>query len=118
MMKKMFHVYLVLGFAIFGGGMFLIPGLWKIAWLLGCVAVVVFLPQILSAVLDPVNERHIRDYCNEVGVTDVKVKPFPNHYGVEYWKGGRKCYSKCKVVGGKIHWKGSSPSDVEEPVIY
>jgi hypothetical protein len=108
----MFYVYVVLGFAIFGAGILLLPGWWKVAWVgLGFVTMI-FLPKILSLFLDPLNTKRIRTYCVEAGVTDIEVQPFPNHYGVHFKKNGRKHYAKCKVAGGKVEWKGPSPADI------
>lgn len=109
----MFYVYLVAGFAVFGFGLILIPGWWKLAWVAACSALVVFLPALLAKVLDPLNANRIRKYCAGVGVTNVEVKPFPNHYGVHFTKNDRKHYAKCVVAGGTIKWKGPSPAEIQ-----
>ena len=83
---RMFYVYLTAGFALFGVGLLLAPGWWKLAWAVGCLALMVFLPALLAKVLDPLNAKRIRAYCAAVGVTDVEVQPFPNHYGVRFRK--------------------------------
>ena len=51
----MFYAYLVLGFGIFGAGMFLVPGWYKMLWIVGCLAAVIALPAVLERVLDPLN---------------------------------------------------------------
>ncbi len=108
----MFYAYLILGFAIFGGGVVLIPGWWKVAWIAACIAIALFLPSMLASILDPLNTRRIKSYCANVGVTDVQVRPFPNHYGVHFKKNDRKHYAKCNVVRGKIKWTGPSPAEI------
>ena len=108
----MFYFYLVAGFAIFGAGLLLVPGWWKLAWVAACLVLAMFLPLILGALLDPLNAKRIRSHCTEVGATDVEVQPFPNHYGVHFTKNDRKHYAKCTVVRGKITWKGPSPGEI------
>jgi hypothetical protein len=109
----MFYAYLIAGFAVFGVGLFLAPGWWKVAWVVACFALMVFLPSLLAKVLDPLNAKRIRAYCADAGATDVEVQPFPNHYGVHFLKNDRKHYAKCTVVGGKIKWKGPSPAEAQ-----
>jgi thiol:disulfide interchange protein len=108
----MFYVYLIFGFVLFGAGLFLIPGYWKLAWVAACFALVMFLPVMLAALLDPINTRRIRSFCASVGASDVKVEPFPNHYGVHFRKNDQKHYAKCTVTRGKIKWKGLSPAEI------
>jgi hypothetical protein len=108
----MFYVYLVAGFAVFIAGVLIVPGWWKLAWIAACLALMAFLPAILAKVLDPLNAKRIRAYCADAGVTDVRVEPFPNHYGVHFTKNDQKHYAKCAVVRGKIKWKGASPAEV------
>lgn len=112
-LSGMFYVYLIAGLAVFGAGLFLAPAWWKLAWVAACLALIAFLPALLAKVLDPLNAERIRAYCLAVGATDVKVQPFPNHYGVHFRKNDRKHYAKCTVAGGKIKWKGASPADVQ-----
>jgi hypothetical protein len=109
----MFYFYLVAGFAVFGAGVFILPGWWKAPWIAACLAFMVFLPAVLAKFLDPLNANRIRAYCDSIGVTDVEVKPFPNHYGVHFRKNERKHYAKCTVARGKIKWKGPSPAEVQ-----
>jgi hypothetical protein len=109
----MFYFYLIAGFAVFGAGLFLAPGWWKAAWVVVCLALMVFLPLLLAKVLDPLNASRIRAYCAKAGVTDVEIQPFPNHYGVHFRKNDRKHYVKCTVSGGNIKWKGPSPAEVQ-----
>jgi len=71
----------------------------------------VFLPTILARVLDPINARRIRAYCESVGCSVTEIKPFPNHYGVSFEKNGKKGYAKCRVSKGGIRWKGKSPQE-------
>ena len=109
----MFYFYLVAGFAVFGAGLLIVPGLWKVAWVAAFLVLLAFVPTLLAKILDPLNARRIRAYCFEVGVTNVEIQPFPNHYGVHFTKNDRKHYAKCKVTGGRIEWKGPSPAEVE-----
>jgi hypothetical protein len=108
-----FYVYLIAGFMVFGIGLILTPGWWKLGWVAVCLALMLFLPAILAKVLDPLNAKRICAYCAEVGVTDVEVTPFPNHYGVHFRKNDRKHYAKCTVRRGYIKWKGPSPAEVQ-----
>ena len=108
----MFYVYLIIGFAIFGVGLVLMSGWWRLAWIAACLATAMVLPLILGAILDPLNARRIKSYCAGAGATDVEVEPFPNHYGVHFRKNERKHYAKCRVVRGKIEWKGTSPAEI------
>jgi len=108
-----FYKYLIFGFVIFGVGLILIPGWWRVAWIGACLVAMMFMPLILSTILDPLNAKRIRSYCVGAGVTDVEVKPYPNHYGVHFKKNGQKHYAKCKVERGKIKWKGFSPEEIQ-----
>jgi len=107
----MFCLYLALGFAIFGAGVLAVPGWWKLAWIALCLVVVMFLPTVLAKILDPLNARRIRAHCAAVGITNVEVEPFPNHYGVRFRKDDKKHYAKCAVVRGRIEWKGRAPEE-------
>ena len=109
----MFYAYVIFGFAVFGAGLIVVRGWWKLAWVAACFLMVVFLPLILGALLDPLNAKRIRSYCAGVGATNVEVQPFPNHYGVHFQKNDRKHYAKCKVVRGKLNWTGPSPGEME-----
>jgi hypothetical protein len=109
----MFYLYGVAGFAVFGAGLIIAPGLWKVAWVAAFIALLAFLPTLLAKILDPLNARRIRAYCVEVGVTNVEIQPFPNHYGVHFTKDDRKHYAKCTVARGRIKWKGPSPVEVK-----
>lgn len=68
-------------------------------------------PAILALVLDPINIKRIRSQCAALGLTDVRVDPFPNHYGVRFRKGGQEFYAKCAMKGFKLKWKGKSLED-------
>lgn len=85
----------------------------KVALILaGTIAVVLvlaFLPNILARVLDPRHMKVIRAHCEAVGLSDIEVKAWPNHYGVSFHKDGNKHYAKCRVVKGVIRWKGKAP---------
>lgn len=109
----MIYAYLIIGFAAFGAGLIVIPGYWKLAWVGACLVLLMFLPSILATVLDPLNARRIRSYCEGAGARDVEVKPFPNHYGVHFSKNDRKHYAKRKIMRGKIVWKGPSPAEIQ-----
>jgi hypothetical protein len=97
-----FYVYLALGFGIFGVGMFLVPGWFKVLWVAGCFVAVLALPVILERVLDPLNIRRISRYLAASGASDIKVQPFPNHYGAHYIRDGVKHYAKCSVKRGMV----------------
>lgn len=71
-----------------------------------------FLPLILAKILDPINITRIHRICEASDCTEIKVKAFPNHYGVTFRKGGKAHYLKCKAVGFKIKWKGQEPKNV------
>jgi hypothetical protein len=80
--------------------------------LIGLLGLLAAVPTVLAWALDPVNSRRIRKYCESLGLTDIAIKPFPNHYGVHFTKDGQKLYAKCSVVGRKIKWKGPSPVEM------
>ena len=98
----MFYVYLALGFVVFGTGMFLIPGWFKILWAAGCFALAAALPLILERLLDPLNMRRIARHLLATGATEIEVEPFPNHYGARYNRDGARHYAKCSVKRGKV----------------
>ena len=98
----MFYAYLALGFGIFGAGMYLVPGWFKVLWAAGCLALAVALPAILERVLDPLNIRRITRHLAGTGASDIQVQPFPNHYGAHYIRDGVKHYAKCSVKRGKV----------------
>jgi hypothetical protein len=79
---------------------------------IGVVALLAAIPTLISLVLDPLNTRRIQAYCDTQGLQDVTVKAYPNHYGVEAIKGGRRIYAKCSVIGRRIKWKGPSPAEL------
>lgn len=110
--RCMFYVFVITGFVIFFAGLSFAPGWWKLAWIATFVGVLAYLPLILARFLDPFNATRIRKYCAEVGVTDVEIQPFPNHYGVHFRKNDRKHYAKCRVSWGKVTWKGPSPAEI------
>jgi hypothetical protein len=107
----MFYVGVAIGFVIFTAGTILVPDWWKLAWIAGCVAALAVLPSVLASVLDPLNVARIRRYCRRIGVSEVSIEVFPNHYGVHFRKNDQKHYAKCLVKGGQIKWKGVSPED-------
>jgi hypothetical protein len=76
---------------------------------IGLLALLAFLPTILSFVLDPLYIWQIRRYCAQRRLENVEIKAWPNHYGVHFSSGGQKKYAKCSVIFGKIRWKGPSP---------
>jgi hypothetical protein len=91
---------------------FLLP-LWALAIYLVIVMMLIgALPRLWELVLDPRNSENIRDYFNDLDVTDVTIKPYPNHYGVRFSANGRRYYVRCTVAGGKITWKGESPGQL------
>ncbi len=108
----MFYAYLVIGFLTFLVGLMLIPGWFKLAWVALFFLGMMFLPLLLEKILDPLNSKRIREYCSNLGATDIKIRPFPNHYGVHFTKNGKKRYFKCKVIRGAIQWVGKSPEEL------
>jgi len=72
-----------------------------------CVALIVlmYLPNILSAVIDPRNIKIIIADCAAKGYENVRVKLWPNHYGVHFTANGKKHYATCKVEKGAVKWK-------------
>jgi len=111
--RGMFYVYASFGVAVFVAGVVLLPAWWKLVWTGVFVTLLMFMPQVLSGVLDPINVKRIRSYCEGVGVTDVRIELFPNHYGVHFRKNDRKHYARCRVAWGKIKWKGPSPGEIQ-----
>lgn len=77
----------------------------------GIIVVLMFVPTVLSRVLDPINAKRIKSYCKAVGGSAVEVKAWPNHYGVTYQKGGHQHYAKCHVVGISIKWRDKDPAN-------
>ena len=75
-------------------------------------ALLAAIPTLLGLFLDPLNSKRIRNYCASLGLENVSVKTFPNHYGVEGTKDGRTIYAKCRVVGRRIKWKGVPPVEL------
>lgn len=88
----------------------------KVALILSATVMVLlilaFLPTILTRVLDPRNMKVIRAHCEAAGLTDVEIKPLPNHYGVSFRKNGKRHYAKCRVTGGVVKWKGKAPEQI------
>ena len=109
----MFYVAVAFEVAVFGLGFVLLPGWWKLAWIGGFLLTLMVLPLALARVLDPLNAARIRAYCARIGVTDVRVEVFPNHYGVHFRKNDKDLYAKCQVKGWQIKWKDLSPSEVQ-----
>ncbi len=108
-----FYLSIAIGFAFFALGLVLTPGWWKLAWVAGSLGLLMVLPSILGAILDPLNVVRIHSYCRRIGVTGVKVEAFPNHYGVHFWKNDREHYAKCQVKAWQIKWKGLSPAEIQ-----
>jgi hypothetical protein len=82
------------------------------ALFVGVMLVLAFLPTIFGWVLDPINARRIRAYCESAGCAIIEIQPFPNHYGVAFEKNGKKGYAKCRVSRGVIKWKGKAPEEL------
>lgn len=108
----MFYTYLIAGFLTFATGLLLIPGWFKLAWVALFILGVMFIPLLLEKILDPINEKRIYAYFSNFGVLEIKIRTFPNHYGVLFIKNGKKHYLKCKVMKGKIQWLGKSPEEL------
>ena len=66
---------------------------------------------LLALALDPINKRRIHSHCAALGLQDIRVEVFSNHYGVHFVKDGQECYAKCAMKGFKLKWKGKSPED-------
>ena len=113
----MFYVYVTLGLALTVGAVILLPWWAALIYLTMALALMVVLPTLLGKILDPRNARHIRAYCADHGISDVEVRPFPNHYGVRFRYEGRKFYAKCTVARGHIKWKGQAPDEMVGPTI-
>jgi hypothetical protein len=75
------------------------------------ILLLVFLPNVLGMFLDPRNTKLIQARCDAAGVSDIKIKAWPNHYGVSFRKNGQRHYAKCRVASGVIKWKGRAPED-------
>lgn len=98
----MFYVYLALGFATFGAGMFFSPGWYKLVWVATCLAFATALPVILEKVRDPLNIRRIKRHLAAKGASNIEVRPFPNHYGARYMLEGSLHYARCNVKRGQV----------------
>lgn len=82
-----------------------------LAALAGLIVVTAALPAILARVLDPIATRSIKKYCNDLGLGEVQIKAWPNHYAVKFSKNGVRHSAKCRVVWRKIRWIGKSPEE-------
>ena len=71
--RRHVHVYLIAGFIVFGIGLILMPGWWKLGWVAVCLALMLFLPTILAKVLDPLNAKRIRAYCAEAAAMTCRL---------------------------------------------
>jgi hypothetical protein len=108
----MFYVAVLLGILVSVAMGFLLP-LWAFAiYLLALVTLLAALPTLLASVLDPHNAAIIRNYCAELGISQVTIRPFPNHYGIRFRIMGRSFYTRCRVSRGEIQWKGKSPEEM------
>jgi hypothetical protein len=75
------------------------------------VAILPFIPWILSKIIDPRNKRIIRDECIKLGLDRIDIELWPNHYGVRGEKDGHKVYFKCRVKSRKIKWIVKNPAE-------
>jgi len=89
--------------------MIVMEWLCPILGILGFVGLI-FLPALIGRIVDPRAARIITQHCLDQGYTDVKVTPYPNHYGVRMSKGGKRLYGRCLVVGREVQWKGKGPA--------
>jgi hypothetical protein len=80
--------------------------------LIGLLALLAAVPTLLSRILDPLNAHRIHKYCERLGLSEISIEPFPNHYGVRFSKDGVRLYAKCRVVRREIRWKGRSPEEL------
>jgi hypothetical protein len=76
------------------------------------MAVLAAVPTLLGLILDPLNMRRIRTYCSGLGLENVSITPYPNHYGIEAVKHGRRIYAKCSVSGKRSNGKDQRPRSV------
>jgi hypothetical protein len=79
---------------------------------IGVLALLAAVPTLLSMILDPLNAHRVRKYCERLGLNEISIEPFPNHYGVRFSKDGLSFYAKCRVVRREIRWKGRSPEEL------
>ena len=72
------------------------------------------LPRIIARISDPPRMEYIQRYFESAGCSDIRIKPWPNHYGVHFTKGSKKLYAKCRVdmKAGKIIWVGKAPIEL------
>jgi len=79
-------------------------------FIVGTLAFVTFLPTILSFIFDPINKYLIKKYFKKKNIQVNDIKIFPNHYSVFFTdKSGSAQKAKCKIIFGKIKWKGEAP---------
>ncbi len=69
------------------------------------------LPKLIGMVTDPPRMKRIKQYFESAGCTEIEIKPWPNHYGVRFYKDGVKQYAKCRfnLRSGVIVWVGTAP---------
>ena len=78
-------------------------------WILIGIVAAILLLAFLPNLLDYRNIRIIRERCEVIGLSEVEIKIWRNHYGVSFSKDGQRYYAKCLVVKGIVEWKGNAP---------
>jgi len=79
-------------------------------FIVGILAFFTFLPTILSFIFDPINKYSIKKYFKKRDMPVNEIKVFPNHYSVFFIdNNGLAQKAKCRVIFGKIKWKGQTP---------
>ena len=86
--------------------------MYVIAWILGIGVGFAVVAGLLIAWYDRQETRAIRVYCTAHGCERVQVKVYPNHYGVTFYKAGRRFYGKC--IPGKLglEWLENDPKSL------
>lgn len=108
----MFYAYVIVCVLVSIAAGLLLP-FWAFGiYLVALFALIGALPSLLAKMVDPRNAEIIRVYCQGIGISEVTVRPFPNHYGVRFRADDRRFHARCTVAGGKLRWKGKSPQDL------
>ena len=83
--------------------------LFLLSGLAGLLSLLAYFPDLLAKVLDPRNERIIRDHCKSLGLSVVSVKAWPNHDGISFPRAGKELYARFRVTKGIAVWLGRHP---------
>ena len=80
---------------------------------LGAFIVLYLLLPAIGLLINPINSQAIRKHLEELGATDISVRPYRNHYGVRFTANGKSHYAKCLAISrGTFKWKGQSPAEM------